>query len=58
MSILRIDCCVCGCDMGTKDGEGQTGITSGICSIECGLATLPDYLHEAYLKMMAAPEAA
>jgi hypothetical protein len=31
MTILQIKCAWCGKDMGTKDGQGQTGTTHGIC---------------------------
>jgi len=30
-TILKIICGWCGKDMGEKDGQGQTGITSGMC---------------------------
>jgi hypothetical protein len=32
MTELRIVCCWCGKDMGTKDGKGQTGTTHSICN--------------------------
>ena len=31
MTILTIICSYCGADLGTKDGQGLTGVTHGIC---------------------------
>ena len=33
-TILRVICAWCGKDLGTKDGEGTSGISHGICK-EC-----------------------
>lgn len=33
-TIIKIECCVCGKDMGTKDGKGQTGVSHAYCP-EC-----------------------
>jgi hypothetical protein len=46
-TFLDVECCVCGADMGTKEGHGQTGKTSGICSLECALTTIHHSMHEA-----------
>jgi len=34
MSKMQIECAWCGKSMGEKDGQGQEGVTSGICP-EC-----------------------
>ena len=34
MSIIKIICGTCKRDLGEKDGEGQTGISHGMCA-EC-----------------------
>ncbi len=32
--MLKVECAWCGKDMGEKDGQGEEGITHGICD-EC-----------------------
>ncbi len=34
VTIIKIECAWCGKGMGEKDGEGQTGISHGLCP-EC-----------------------
>ena len=30
-TVLTVTCAWCGCDMGTKEGEGVSGVSHGIC---------------------------
>lgn len=57
-TVLQIECCVCGGYIGAKDGGGQTGLTSGICGVKCGITMLPPDLHDEYRLAMTAREAA
>lgn len=45
MTTMTIVCCHCNTVLGTKDGHGQTGITSGICNA-CLWVHYPEYAPE------------
>lgn len=48
MSVINVVCMYCGKDMGTKDGQGVTGTSHGICP-EC-LKLSDDERMEVYRK--------
>ena len=45
MTTMQIVCCYCGHIIGTKEGHGQTGPTSGICNA-CLWLHYPQYAPE------------
>lgn len=48
-SIMIRECAWCREYIGVKDGNGATGVTSGVC-LPCGLKALPASLHDSFRK--------
>lgn len=46
-SILLRECAWCRTYLGVKEGNGATGVTSGVC-LPCGIKNLPAHLHDAF----------
>jgi len=42
MTVLKIECMYCNKDMGKKDGEGVSGVTTSICR-ECWIKNHPRF---------------
>lgn len=37
---IQVECQYCGCDLGTKQGHGKTGVSHGVCE-DCAKKELP-----------------
>lgn len=48
-SIMVRECCRCHKYLGVKEGNGASGVTSGIC-LPCGIKSLPAHLHDDFRK--------